>query len=163
MSNKNNTKIAIIGLGYVGLPLAVEFGKIYETVGFDINETRINDLMSGKDATMEISSNQLKDSKNLYFSTDIAAIKNCNIFIITVPTPVDKYKKPDLKPLVQASEIVGTILKKEDIIIYESTVYPGATEEICVPILEKKMSGMHFNKDFYCGYSREDQPGRQES
>jgi len=154
MNNKENIKIAIIGLGYVGLPLAVEFGKIFKTVGFDINKSRIKELLSGNDSTREVDSDQLRNSKNLYFSADTNDIENCNIFIVTVPTPIDKNKNPDLTPLIMASEYVGRVLKKEDIVIYESTVYPGATEEVCVPILEQK-SGLVFNQDFYCGYSPE--------
>ena len=154
MTNKENIKIAIIGLGYVGLPLAVEFGKIFETVGFDINKSRIKELLNGNDSTREVDSDQLRDPKKLDFSADINDIKNCNVFIVTVPTPIDKNKNPDLMPLIMASESVGRVLKKEDIVIYESTVYPGATEEVCVPILEQK-SGLVFNQDFYCGYSPE--------
>jgi len=154
MSKIINSRIAIIGLGYVGLPLAVEFGKKFETVGFDINESRIKELLGGSDSTMEVSTDQLESSKSLSFSADIVDIESCNIFIVTVPTPIDEYKNPDLTPLVGASRAIGRVLKKEDIIIYESTVYPGATEEVCVPILEKE-SGMVFNQDFYCGYSPE--------
>ena len=154
MNNLGNIRIAIIGLGYVGLPLAVEFGKKFETVGFDINELRIKELMSGNDATMEVSRDQLTGSKSLSFSADATDIENCNIFIVTVPTPIDKHKNPDLTSLVGASGAVGRVLKKEDIVIYESTVYPGATEEVCVPILEQQ-SGLVFNQDFYCGYSPE--------
>jgi len=154
MKNLGNIRIAIIGLGYVGLPLAVEFGKKFETVGFDINESRIKELTSGNDATMEVSREQLTGSKSLSFSADATDIENCNIFIITVPTPIDEHKNPDLTPLVGASGTVGRVLKNEDIVIYESTVYPGATEEVCVPILEQQ-SGLVFNQDFYCGYSPE--------
>jgi len=154
MNTKENIKIAVIGLGYVGLPLAIEFGKIYETIGFDINKTRINDLLAGNDSTLEVTSEQLRGSKNLQFSFNTVDIVNCNIFIITVPTPIDKHKNPDLTPLIEASKAVGEALKKEDIVIYESTVFPGATEEICVPILEKQ-SGFVFNQDFFCGYSPE--------
>ena len=149
-----NKKIALIGLGYVGLPLAVEFRKKLEVVGFDINQSRINDLNNGVDSTLEITPKELKDSIHLSFSTSLDDIKNCEIFIITVPTPIDKNKKPDFTPLEKSSRSVGTILKKGDIVIYESTVYPGATEEVCVPILEEQ-SGLLFNKDFYCGYSPE--------
>ena len=151
---KNNTKIAIIGLGYVGLPLAVEFGKIFETVGFDINISRISELEKGYDSTLEVDIMELQESKKLLYTTNTSDIQSCNIFIITVPTPIDEHKKPVLTPLVQASEMVGKLLKKDDIVIYESTVYPGATEEVCVPILEQ-YSGLTFNKDFYCGYSPE--------
>jgi UDP-N-acetyl-D-glucosamine/UDP-N-acetyl-D-galactosamine dehydrogenase len=154
MNKIENSQIAVIGLGYVGLPLAVEFGKQFKTFGFDINESRVKELLSGSDSTMEVSSDQLKDSTNLSFSTDITDIKNCNIFIVTVPTPIDKHKNPDLTPLIRASASVGSVIKKDDIIIYESTVYPGATEEVCVPVLEQQ-SGLVFNQDFYCGYSPE--------
>ena len=160
--NNKNLKIAIIGMGYVGLPLAVEFGKIINTTGFDINKSRIRELNSGNDLTLEIDSNELKEATRLSFTNDSRDIQNCNIFIITVPTPIDELKKPELTPLVTASETVGKMLKKDDIVIYESTVYPGATEEFCVPILEKN-SGLQFNKDFYCGYSPERiNPGDQE-
>ena len=160
--NNKNPKIAIIGMGYVGLPLAVEFGKIINTTGFDINKSRIRELNSGNDLTLEIDSNELKEATRLSFTNDSRDIQNCNIFIITVPTPIDELKKPELTPLVTASKTVGKMLKKDDIVIYESTVYPGATEEFCVPILEKN-SGLQFNKDFYCGYSPERiNPGDQE-
>ena len=151
---KNNTKIAIIGLGYVGLPLAIEFGKIFETVGFDINISRISELEKGYDSTLEVELLELQEAKKLTFTTNTSDIQSCNIFIITVPTPIDEHKKPVLTPLVQASEMVGKLIKKDDIIIFESTVYPGATEEVCVPILEQ-YSELSFNKDFYCGYSPE--------
>ena len=149
-----NKKIALIGLGYVGLPLAVEFGKKRTVVGFDIKQSRINDLKNGTDSTLETSSQELKDATHLSYTTNLDDIKDCEIFIITVPTPIDKNKRPDLTPLKKSSEAVGSILKKGDIIIYESTVYPGATEEVCVPILQEQ-SGLTFNKDFYCGYSPE--------
>ena len=154
MNNQENIKIAVIGLGYVGLPLAVEFSKIFKTVGYDISESRIDELLSGKDITHEVDCDRLRTSKNLHFSTDPSDIANCNIYIITVPTPIDKHKNPDLTPLIKASATVGRVLKKEDIVIYESTVYPGATEEVCVPILEEE-SGLGFNQEFYCGYSPE--------
>lgn len=147
-------KIAIIGLGYVGLPLAVEFGKKRVVIGFDINQFRINDLKNGVDSTLEISSEGLKDAVHLSYATNVNDLKDCEIFIITVPTPIDKYKRPDLTHLEKSSEAVGSILKKGDIVIYESTVYPGATEEVCIPVLEQQ-SGLTFNKDFYCGYSPE--------
>ena len=150
----NNKKIALIGLGYVGLPLAVEFGKKCTVVGFDINQSRINDLKNGVDSTLETTSEELKDAVHLSYTTNLEDIKDCTIFIVTVPTPIDKHKRPDLTPLEKSSEAVGSILKKGDIVIYESTVYPGATEEVCVPILEQQ-SGLTFNKDFYCGYSPE--------
>jgi len=147
-------KIAIIGLGYVGLPLAVEFGKKYPTTGFDINGPRIAALISGHDSTLEVDEAELKQATQLSYTTDIEQLKSCNIFIVTVPTPIDSHKRPDLTPLEKASETVGKVLSKGDIVIYESTVYPGATEEVCVPILERH-SGLTFNKDFYCGYSPE--------
>jgi UDP-N-acetyl-D-glucosamine/UDP-N-acetyl-D-galactosamine dehydrogenase len=147
-------KIALIGLGYVGLPLAVEFGKKRVVVGFDINHPRINDLKNGVDSTLETTTKELKDAVHLSYTTNLEDIKDCTIFIVTVPTPIDKHKRPDLTPLEKSSEAVGSILKKGDIVIYESTVYPGATEEVCVPILEKQ-SGLIFNKDFFCGYSPE--------
>ena len=149
-----NKKIAVIGLGYVGLPLAVEFCKKREVVGFDINKDRINELKDGIDVTGELSNQELKNATNISYTTNLDKLKNCSIFIVTVPTPIDKNKKPDLVPLEKSSHSIGKIIKKDDIIIYESTVYPGATEEICVPILEKQ-SGLTFNKDFYCGYSPE--------
>ncbi|MCI4399880.1 MAG: Vi polysaccharide biosynthesis UDP-N-acetylglucosamine C-6 dehydrogenase TviB [Campylobacteraceae bacterium] len=149
-----SVKIAIIGLGYVGLPLAVEFGKKYEVIGFDINKARIEELKNGYDRTLEVEEANLKSSANLAFSCNRDDLKSCNVFIVTVPTPVDEYKRPDLTPLIKASETIGTVLKKGDIVIYESTVYPGCTEEDCVPILER-VSGLKFNVDFYCGYSPE--------
>lgn len=147
-------KIGIIGLGYVGLPLAVEFGKVVDVVGFDINHERINELKKGHDRTHEVESEELKQATKLIYSSDLADLKSVNYFIVTVPTPVDQYKKPDLSPLISASKTVGSALKKGDIVIYESTVYPGCTEEDCVPILEK-LSGLKFNIDFFCGYSPE--------
>jgi UDP-N-acetyl-D-galactosamine dehydrogenase len=147
-------KIGIIGLGYVGLPLAVEFGKVLPVVGFDINKERIEELKKGHDRTLEVDAEELKSATHLSFSTDLSDLKSVNIFIVTVPTPVDKYKNPDLSPLISASKTVGSVLKKNDIVIYESTVYPGCTEEDCVPILEK-LSGLKFNVDFFCGYSPE--------
>jgi UDP-N-acetyl-D-glucosamine/UDP-N-acetyl-D-galactosamine dehydrogenase len=149
-----NTKIAIIGLGYVGLPLAVEFGKNYQVLGFDINKTRVEELQNGYDRTREIESGGLKSLQNLTFSTNVEDLKDYNVFIITVPTPIDRFKKPDLTPLLSASRTIGKILKKNDLVIYESTVYPGCTEEDCVPVLEKE-SGLKFNHDFFCGYSPE--------
>jgi UDP-N-acetyl-D-glucosamine/UDP-N-acetyl-D-galactosamine dehydrogenase len=147
-------KIGIIGLGYVGLPLAVEFGKKLDVVGFDINVDRIRELESGFDRTKEVDSNELKSSVKLSFSNTLEDLKEVNYFIITVPTPVDEFKKPDLRPLESASKTVGGVLKRGDIVIYESTVFPGCTEEICVPVLEK-VSGLKFNVDFFCGYSPE--------
>ena len=147
-------KIGLIGLGYVGLPLAIEFGKSREVIGFDINEKRISELQKNIDTTLEISADEFQDSKFLNFTSDKNDIRDCKIFIITVPTPIDNYKRPNLNPLIESSKIVGSVLKKNDIVIYESTVYPGATEEICVPVLEK-VSSLEFNQDFYCGYSPE--------
>ena len=154
MIGENNTKIAIIGLGYVGLPLAVEFGKYFKTIGFDISESRIQELQVGNDSTLEVRPDELQKAKKLTYTKDTKDIQNCNIFIVTVPTPIDEHKKPNLTPLIKASISIGKALKKDDIIIYESTVFPGATEEICVPILEKN-SDLKFNKDFFCGYSPE--------
>ena len=147
-------KIAVIGLGYVGLPLAVEFSKKREVIGFDINKGRIDELKKEIDITGELSKQELKDGLNISYTTNLDDIKDCTIFIITVPTPIDKHKRPDLIPLEKSSASIGKIIKKNDIVIYESTVYPGATEEVCVPILEHQ-SGLTFNKDFYCGYSPE--------
>ena len=149
-----NKKIALIGLGYVGLPLAVEFGKKRQIIGFDIDKNRISQLLSGIDPTLELSNQELKDAIHLSYTTNPDDIKECSIFIVSVPTPIDKHKRPDLTALEKSSETVGSVLKKGDIVIYESTVYPGATEEVCVPILEQQ-SGLKFNKDFYCGYSPE--------
>jgi UDP-N-acetyl-D-galactosamine dehydrogenase len=149
-----NKKIALIGLGYVGLPLAVEFGKKREVIGFDINKDRIAQLKKGIDSTLEIIKRELKSAFYLSFTTNADDLKDCSIFIITVPTPIDKHKRPDLTFLESSSVTVGSVIKKGDIVIYESTVYPGATEEVCVPILEQQ-SGLIFNKDFYCGYSPE--------
>lgn len=147
-------KLAIIGLGYVGLPLAVEFGKKYTTIGFDINENRIEELKKGYDRTLEVDTEGLEEAKQLFFTTKLEKLAEATIYIVTVPTPVDLYKKPDLTPILAASKTVGKVLKKGDIVVYESTVYPGCTEEDCVPILEKE-SGLKFNQDFFCGYSPE--------
>ena len=152
--NLDEVKIAVIGQGYVGLPLAIEFGKKYSTLGFDVNKVRVDELKNGIDHTNEASKDQLISSKKLNFSANINDIKGCNIYIITVPTPIDEFKTPDLLPLKGASKMIGDIIEKDDIIIYESTVYPGCTEEVCVPLLEKS-SGLIFNTDFYCGYSPE--------
>ena len=149
-----DTRIAVIGLGYVGLPLAVEFGKRYLTIGFDVNRSRITALISGRDSTLEVDTAELESATHLSYTTDVDKLKTCDIYIVTVPTPIDIYKRPDLSPLEKASETIGKVLSKDDIVIYESTVYPGATEEVCVPILEKH-SGLAFNKNFYCGYSPE--------
>ena len=149
-------KIAIIGLGYVGLPLAVEFAKKYHVVGFDIFQARIDELKNGYDRTLELTTEELQESINqgIHFSTNLDDLRSCTIFIVTVPTPIDASNRPDLTPLVKASETVGKVLKKDDIVIYESTVYPGVTEEVCVPVLER-ISGLSFNKDFFAGYSPE--------
>jgi UDP-N-acetyl-D-galactosamine dehydrogenase len=161
--NIENSKIAIIGLGYVGLPLAIEFGKKYKVLGFDINQARIDELNLGQDSTNEADLDGLQFAVNLTnelgivglkFSSNIDELKSCNVFIVTVPTPIDKFNAPDLTPLLVASEMLGGVIKKDDIVIYESTVYPGCTEEDCVPVLEK-YSGLKFNQDFYCGYSPE--------
>ena len=147
-------KIAVIGLGYVGLPLAVEFGKKYNVVGFDVNQKRINELKNKIDRTMEVSREDIEDAHYLSYTINVEDIKNCKYYIVTVPTPIDENKKPYLKPLLNATKTVGSVLKKEDIVIYESTVYPGCTEEECVPILENE-SKLKFNVDFFCGYSPE--------
>jgi UDP-N-acetyl-D-galactosamine dehydrogenase len=149
-----NYQLAVIGLGYVGLPLAVEFGKKIPTIGFDINNQRIDQLSDGIDKTLEVSGQEIKDSNLLSFTADVKSIQSANIYIITVPTPIDDCKRPDLTPLIKATEMIGKILNKGDIVIYESTVYPGATEEECVPVLESE-SGLCFNKDFFIGYSPE--------
>lgn len=150
----NDVKIGIIGLGYVGLPLAVEFGKKYQTVGFDIHEKRITELKAGHDFTLEVSSEELADSQHISYSCNVDDLKSCNVYIVTVPTPIDKHKQPDLTPLVKASAMLAGVVAKNDIVIYESTVYPGATEEVCIPEIEKH-SGLVFNKDFFAGYSPE--------
>ena len=150
----SESPIAVVGLGYVGLPLAVEFGARRKVIGFDTNDARIKELKKGLDNTLETTNQELKDAVSLSYTNSLKDIKDCKIFIITVPTPVDKNKQPNLSPLKDASEAIGSILKKGDLVIYESTVYPGATEEVCVPILEN-ISGLSFNKDFYCGYSPE--------
>ena len=156
MNKDSNSKfsIAIIGLGYVGLPLAVEFGKKYQVIGFDINADRVQSLVQKKDDTLQITEVEIAAATGLSFTESVAAIANCNIYIVTVPTPVDEQKLPDLSPLLNASQMIGELLKKGDIVIYESTVYPSCTEEDCVPVLEKA-SGLIFNTDFYCGYSPE--------
>jgi len=151
----NKNKICVIGLGYVGLPLAVAFAEKFKVVGFDVNASRIKELVSGYDRTLEIEDDLLNSVKsNISYATDIQDTKDCNIYIVTVPTPIDNANRPDLIPLVESSKTIGTVLNKDDIVIYESTVYPGVTEDICVPELEKS-SGMKFNKDFFCGYSPE--------
>lgn len=154
MLQLSELKIAIIGLGYVGLPLAVEFGKKVPVVGFDIYQKRIDELQSGQDHTLEVSPKELKQATHLSYTTNLQQLADCNFFIVTVPTPIDEYKQPDLTPLVKASESIAKVLKKGDVVVYESTVYPGATEEVCIPVLEKN-SGLIFNQDFYAGYSPE--------
>lgn len=154
MHTLSDIKLAVIGLGYVGLPLAVEFAKQRQVLGFDINQARIDALRAGHDATLEVSDEELREAKGLRYSANPQDLATCNVFIVTVPTPIDEHKRPDLTPLVKASETIGKVLKKGDIVIYESTVYPGATEEDCVPVLEK-FSDLKFNQDFYAGYSPE--------
>jgi len=154
MPDMNEVQIGIIGLGYVGLPLAVEFSKKFPTTGFDLKKQRIEELRKGHDSTREVTDEELGKAKNLQFSNKIEELEQCNVFIIAVPTPIDAYKRPDLTPLEGASRTVAEVLRQGDVVIYESTVYPGATEEVCIPILEK-MSGLTFNKDFFAGYSPE--------
>jgi len=154
MIELSKVKLAVVGLGYVGLPLAVEFGSKFETIGFDLKKGRIAELIDGRDSTLEVSSDELAKAKKLSFTSDVSDISSCNVFIVAVPTPIDAAKRPNFKPLESASEVVGSVLKKGDIVVYESTVYPGATEEVCVPILEN-VSGLLFNADFCCGYSPE--------
>ncbi len=154
MLQLSELKIAIIGLGYVGLPLAVEFGKKVPVVGFDIHQKRIDELQSGQDHTLEVSPKELKQATHLSYTTNLQQLADCNFFIVTVPTPIDEFKQPDLTPLVKASESIARVLKKGDVVVYESTVYPGATEEVCIPVLEKN-SGLKFNQHFYAGYSPE--------
>ena len=149
-----NPVIGVIGLGYVGLPMAVEFGRKFETLGFDINDRRIDELKRGLDRTLEVSADQLSAAHRLQVTSDLEELRICTIFIVTVPTPIDRFKRPDLTPLILATESVGKVLKRGDIVVYESTVYPGCTEEDCVPILEKA-SGLTYNRDFFCGYSPE--------
>lgn len=151
---QRQAKLAVIGMGYVGLPLAVEFGKHFHTFGFDINQQRIDELKQGHDRTQEVTSEQLKESEQLTFAADIEALKTADIYIVTVPTPINEAKQPDLTPLIKASESIGSVLNQDNIVIYESTVFPGCTEEVCVPILEQK-SALSFNKDFFAGYSPE--------
>ena len=154
MLTLDRAKIAVVGLGYVGLPLAVEFGTKMPVMGFDINEPRIKELKSGTDSTLEVSDDELAQATQLQYSSDVEDLKSCNVYIVTVPTPIDKFKKPDLTPLEKASFMLGGVISKGDVVIYESTVYPGATEEVCIPIIEER-SGLKFNKDFYAGYSPE--------
>lgn len=154
MHSIDNIHIGVIGLGYVGLPLAVEFGRKIKTLGFDINQHRIEELLNGKDRTLETDSDELASANQLSFTSNLDDMRDCNFFIVTVPTPIDEHKQPDLTPLVKASTALGKVIAKDDIVVFESTVYPGATEEVCVPIIEKE-SGLTFNKDFYVGYSPE--------
>ena len=154
MKNITDSHIAIIGLGYVGLPLAVEFGKHYPTLGFDINQARINELNQGEDHTLEVSADELAQATKLSYSADIADLRRANVFIVTVPTPIDAHRQPDLTPLIKASETLGKVIKAGDVVIYESTVYPGATEEDCIPVIER-VSGLKYNVDFFAGYSPE--------
>ncbi len=154
MVTLETTRLAIIGLGYVGLPLAVEFGKNMSVVGFDINEPRVQELKSGTDSTLEVSEEELKQAVQLEYTSDIEKLRPCNVYVVTVPTPIDKSKNPDLTPLIKASAMLGKVVSKGDVIIYESTVYPGATEEVCIPEVERA-SGLSFNQDFYAGYSPE--------
>lgn len=149
-----DVKLAVVGLGYVGLPLAVEFGKRRSVLGFDINARRIEELKEGRDHTLEVESDELAAAVHLRFSAEAEALAEANVFVVTVPTPIDEYKQPDLTPLIRASETIGRVLKRGDIVVYESTVYPGATEEVCVPVLES-ISGLRYNEDFYAGYSPE--------
>ncbi|MDH4319555.1 MAG: nucleotide sugar dehydrogenase, partial [Desulfobulbaceae bacterium] len=154
MFDINNTKIGVIGLGYVGLPLAVEFSKKISTIGFDLKQKRVEELRRGVDSTREVEEEELRQSDQLYFTSEIHDLTDCTVYIVAVPTPIDAHNRPDLTPLVSASQYVGRVLKKNDVVIYESTVYPGATEEVCIPVLEK-VSGFRFNEDFYAGYSPE--------
>lgn len=154
INNLNDVKLAVIGLGYVGLPLAVEFGKKYQTLGFDINQARVEELKKGHDSTLEVSAEELAATTDLSYSCQVDDLKAANVYIVTVPTPIDQHKQPDLTPLIKASEMLGKVVSKGDIIIYESTVYPGATEEACIPVVEQ-VSGLVYNQDFYAGYSPE--------
>ena len=154
LKNLSDVKLAVIGLGYVGLPLAVEFGKKYQTLGFDINQARIQELKSGTDSTLEVSDKELAETTALSYSSNVEDLKTANVYIVTVPTPIDEHKQPDLTPLIKASEMLGKVINAGDIIIYESTVYPGATEEACIPVVER-VSGLVYNQDFYAGYSPE--------
>jgi UDP-N-acetyl-D-galactosamine dehydrogenase len=154
LPDPGTTCIALIGLGYVGLPLAVEFGKHHDTVGFDINASRVADLRAGRDGTLEVDASELASATRLRFTSELEDIRRCHVYIVTVPTPIDSARRPDLTPLVKASESIGKVLKRGDVVVYESTVYPGCTEEVCVPILER-VSGLKFNEDFFAGYSPE--------
>src|ERR1043165_3353621 len=152
--NLRDCKLAVVGLGYVGLPLAVEFGKHFKTLGFDIKSKRVAELRAGTDSTLEVDAAELRSAQLLTYSTEVQDLRGCNVFIVTVPTPIDDYKRPDLKPIESASKLIGEVLKAGDIVVFESTVYPGCTEEVAVPILER-LSGLTFNRDFFCGYSPE--------
>ena len=154
MVKLRNCRIGVVGLGYVGLPLAVEFGKHFETVGFDVNPERVAQLRKGRDRTLEVTAAELRSAQHLTFTTELQRLRRCQVFIVTVPTPIDGYKRPDLTPLVSATQSVGRVLSRGAVVIYESTVYPGCTEEVCVPILER-LSGLKFNRDFFAGYSPE--------
>ena len=154
MRNLEEARIAIVGLGYVGLPLAVEFGKKYDTVGFDIREARVEELRAGKDSTLEVDAEELRSSERLRYSHALDDLRDRNVYIVTVPTPIDAAKRPDLGPLIKASQMLASVLKRGDVVVYESTVYPGCTEEVCVPLLEAG-SGLTFNQDFFAGYSPE--------
>ncbi|WP_240222274.1 Vi polysaccharide biosynthesis UDP-N-acetylglucosamine C-6 dehydrogenase TviB [Rheinheimera hassiensis] len=154
MKNIADSQLAIIGLGYVGLPLAVEFGKHYTTLGFDINTRRISELKNGEDHTLEVSSEELKQAGKLSYSSNLDDLRRANVYIVTVPTPIDEHRQPDLTPLIKASETLGKVIKAGDVVIYESTVYPGATEEDCIPVIER-VSGLKYNVDFFAGYSPE--------
>ena len=154
MLNLRKCRIAVVGLGYVGLPLAVEFGKRFDTIGFDVKPERVAQLRAGRDSTLEVTREELRSAEQLTFTTELADLKRCRVFVVTVPTPIDGYKRPDLTPLVRASESVGKVLRRGAVVIFESTVYPGCTEEVCVPILERQ-SGLKFNQDFFAGYSPE--------
>ena len=154
MLSLRNCRLGVVGLGYVGLPLAVEFSKHFVTVGFDIKKTRVAELKDCRDSTLEVAGNELRAARQLSFTSDIKKLKACKVFIVTVPTPIDEFNRPDLRPLILASEAVGQVLKRNDVVVYESTVFPGCTEDICVPILER-VSGLKFNRDFFVGYSPE--------
>ena len=154
MLSLSNCRIGVVGLGYVGLPLAVEFGRQFDTIGFDIKPDRIKELTRGRDRTLEVGAAELRGAKRLTYTAAINDLKRCNIYIVTVPTPIDEFKRPDLTPLVRASEALGQVIKKGAVVVYESTVYPGCTEEVCIPIIER-ISGLKFNKDFFAGYSPE--------
>src|ERR1039457_4874335 len=154
MFNLHKCRVGIVGLGYVGLPLAVEFGKQFDTVGFDVKPKRIRELKAGRDSTREASAEEIQSASRLQFTTRVQDLKACGVMVVTVPTPIDEFKRPELTPLIRASESIGEVLKKGDVVVYESTVYPGCTEEVCVPILER-VTILKFNRDFFVGYSPE--------